>query len=396
MASAIERLQAARPQLTGVRTAEEALGLAPLQLLHAGPPLRDPRSPPRTLASSIVVTCLHEGWAQDEAEAEHLLRDGKLTLMPAQAHACVTPLAAIVSPHTPLLEVRDAGGEGGAVYAPVSAVRGADTRMGMRDPALLSRLQGRDTVVAPALQQALAAGPIALWPLALAGLAAGDDLHSRTAGANEALTSLLRTRGAGPLADEIAATPLFFLTLWMAASALVLRAAEGADLPSLVTRAGGNGEQFGICLAARPQHWVCCTAEPPRGPMLAHIPAGTHLNGAVGDSAVIDMLGLGGQRLAFATEPRELVLAYLPASLAEVDGLERHARALLAAPHPLLPDAWPLGVDAARVAALGTAPLVMLAMLAEDGWTGFTGRGVYAPPAALFREAIDALRGGAV
>lgn len=70
------------------------------------------------LASSIVVTRLHEGWAQDEPEAKQLLRDGKLTLMPAQGDACVTPLAAIVSHHTPLFEVVDAAHASLRLYAP--------------------------------------------------------------------------------------------------------------------------------------------------------------------------------------------------------------------------------------------------------------------------------------
>ena len=95
------------------------------------------------------------------------------------------------------------------------------------------------------------AGPIALWPLAAGGLAHGDDLHSRTASANDALAAQLRAHGEPTLADHVAATPLFFLTLWMAASSLILRAAEGGDRPTLVTRGGGNGERFGIALRAR-------------------------------------------------------------------------------------------------------------------------------------------------
>jgi len=383
--TALSALLAVRPQLQGVKSAGAALGLRQHELLHAGPPLRDARHPPRVLASSIVMTCLHEGWARDAAEAEAMLRDGVLTLSPAQERRCVTPLAAIVSPGMPLFEVGDAAG-GLPVFAPVSTVGGVDTRMGARDPSLLQRLQRRDAELAPALREAIERdGPMALWPLAAQGLAAGDDLHSRTAGANTALASLLKLRGMGAVADDIAANPLFFLTLWMAASALMLRAAEGGDMPSLVTRAGGNGECFAIALAGRAGQWAVCDAEPPRGALMPSIAAGTEVAAAIGDSAVIDMLGFGGQRLAHAPEPLGVFRDHLPPDHAE------SARRLLCAPQPVLPDAWPLGLDAARVARHQAAPWVMLARLAGDGITGFVGRGIYRPPVTLFDRALQAL-----
>jgi hypothetical protein len=380
--TALTALLAVRPQLQGVTTARAALGLRPHELLHAGPPLRDPRNPPRALASSVVMTCLHEGWARGTAEAEKMLRDGALTLSPAQDRGCVTPLAAIVSPGTPLFDVRDANG-GAAMFSPVSTVGGVDTRMGARDAGLLARLQRRDTEVAPALHEAIERrGPVPLWPIAAQGLAKGDDLHSRTAEANAAFVEQLGQRGIRAVAGDIVANPLFFLTLWMAASALILRAAEGGDLPSLVTRAGGNGEQFAISLASRPKQWVGCDAEAPRGTLMAGLPQDTPVSGAIGDSAVIDMLGFGGQRLAFAPEPLGVFERFLPPDHAALAGL------LLSSPQPLLADAWPLGLDAARVAAHQTAPLVTLARLAGDGVTGFIGRGVYRPPVALFEAAL--------
>lgn len=386
MRSAVDSLLAARPALTSIRTGAAALGLEPLELLHAGPPLPDPARPPPPLASSAIVTCLHEGWAGSEAEAERLLAAGGLRWRPAQSRGCVVPLASVVSAGTPLVVVEDAAGTTAAMHAPLSAVRGVDTRMGGRDPGLLSRLRQRDRELAPALAAVLDRdGPVALWLAAGAGLAAGDDLHSRTAGANEALVGWLRGQGAAGLADDVAATPLFFLTIWMAACALVLRAAEGADCPTLVTRAGGNGARFAIALAGRPEAWIDVVAEAPAGALLPSVPAGTAICGAVGDSAVIDMLGFGGQRLALAPEPLGVLGPWVPA--------EHHPPAVppMLAPHPLLPGSWPIGLDAARLAAQGASPLVALAMLAADGRGGFAGRGIYRPPPALFAAAAGSL-----
>jgi hypothetical protein len=382
VADALQALVGARPALHRIVSAREAIGLPPRTLLHAGPPLLDPSRPPAPLRSAIIATCLHEGWAGDAAQAGAMLDSGALMLQPAQSQGCVTPLVAVISSRTPLFEVRDEAGGARRLFAPVSAVRGTDTRMGGRDAALSARLRQRDDEIAPALTQALRrAGPIALWPLAAQGLANGDDLHSRTAAANDAFAAHLRACGEAVLADHVAATPLFFLTLWMAASSLILRSAEGGDPPTLVTRGGGNGERFGIALASAPAHWICCEATPPQGPRLQNIATGTEVLGAAGDSAVIDLLGLGGLRLAQAPEPMSVFAPFVAANAL------RDATRLLLAPHPLLADHWPLGLDARDVVARGATPIVMLAMLARDG-SGLVGRGIWRPPLALFEHAL--------
>lgn len=127
---------------------------------------------------------------------------------------------------------------------------------------------------------------------------------------------------------------------------------------------------------------MSCAARAPAGPWLTPQPFGGPVLPAAGDSAVIDMLGLGGQRLG--------VTAALAGDIAPFlrGGTEVLPAALLAAPQPLLPGAWPLGLDAARVVDLQMPPRVMLSMLAADGLSGQVGRGVYQPPLALFEEAL--------
>ena len=388
MANALHPLLNVRPQWRALRSGADALGLQPRELLHAGPPLADPRRPPHTLASSVVITCLHEGWAASEAEAEGLLHRGALSLMPAQDRGCVTPLAALVSAGTPLFEVGDAAGNTLPCFAPVGALRGADTRMGWRDPALRARLQHRDSVVVPALSALVTQHrPLALWPLAAVGLAAGDDLHGSTAHANRALVEALWQRAAPQaLTDDIEATPLFFLTLWMAACALMLRAAEGRAPATLVTRAGGNGERFAIALAGRPGQWTSCDAAPPSGPRLAGVAPDVAIEGAIGDSAVIDMLGLGGQRLARSPE---LMAAFRDHSIVVGDLTDTARLGLMQHAHPLLADGWPLGLDARDIVKHAQSPHVMLAMLARDGRAGLCGRGIYRPPLELFERALQ-------
>jgi len=254
--------------------------------------------------------------------------------------------------------------------------------MGFRGPGLAERLRDRDRRVAPAWRSLLDAhGAQALLPWAAQGLADGDDLHSRTTGANTALVAWLRRIDApADLVRDVETTPLFFLTIWMAAAATMLRAAEGTDMPSLVTRGGGNGERFGIALAGAPETWTTVDAASPTGARMGPLPPDTVVSAAIGDSVLIDMLGLGGQTLRLAPEPSSVLADALPADYASLG--ER----LLTVRHPALDRL--VAVDAARVVAHQAAPLIALALQAADGIGGFAGRGVYRPPVAMFEHAL--------
>ncbi len=373
-----------QPTLTGVRTAGEALGLTGMQLLHAGPPLADPGDPPPVLKSAAVLTALHEGWADSEAAAERLIHDGSIRWSPAQDSACVTPLAAVVAPSTPLFVVGAADTELSASYAPVSPVRGIDTRMGNRDPGVLKTLQVRDLELVPAWRQYLArTGPLPLWPVAQAGMAAGDDLHFGTNAASSALAAHLQIDGTQDWAAAIGETPVYFLALWMAACALMLKAVQGDGPGSVIVRAGGNGEQFGVSLAGNASRWSCVEALPPAGPRLAGKESFAAC-GAIGDSAVIDMLGFGAQRLARAPAARDAFesAGVLPADYADI------ARQLCATNFPDADSDQAIGLDAQHIVATGLTPLVALAMLGSDGITGLLGRGLYRPPAQVFGLAL--------
>src|SRR5205085_9629135 len=100
-------MAAVRPQWTAVRDARPALRLDGKVLLHAGPPLKDPTRPPTPMLNSAVVSCLHEGWARDAAEAERLVASGAVRLEPSYTRSVATPLVAMVSPRTTLAEIAD-------------------------------------------------------------------------------------------------------------------------------------------------------------------------------------------------------------------------------------------------------------------------------------------------
>ncbi len=381
--AALQRLYAVRPQWQGVRSARDAVGLPDRTLLHAGPPFADPRAPSAPVLSSAVLCCLYEGWADTEAEAEALIASGAVTLASAQSFDVVTPLAAVISPRTALVEVADAGNPANRAWSLLGSGAGPQIRFGSRDPAVLARLGWRDDVLAPALAATLARCPVDLIPLARHGVDGGDDLHARTASATAALIRHLAPR----VHDEevmavLARTPLFFLTLWMAACHTMTAAAAHGAAPeaTLVVALAGNGSEVGVRLAGRASRWFTTRADAPDGPRLdaACTVAAAPMTG---DSGVIDAAGFGAQALALAPEPAAAFSAWLPPRWQE-----SQAR-LYAGRHPAFADLH-CGLDAARVAAGQAAPLAAIAMIGADGRTGLLGRGLFTAPAALFASAL--------
>ena len=380
--SALERVCRVRPQWAAVRSAREAFGLDGRALLHAGPACLDWNLLPPPMRNAAVLSCLHEKWAADEAEAKSLLAAGAVRLSPSHTRSVATPLAAMVSPSTTVAEIRDGSR---AYYGFLGTGGGAQQRFGARDSAILERLQFREKVLAEGFAELLSE-PVDLLALARAALREGDDLHNRLSSATSLLGALLATRKAtSGLAQAALRTvveaPLYFLNLWMPACQLMLLAAEGEPGSSLVTRLCANGRELGIQVAGRPGQWFTAPAPPVQGPFMKGAPAAAAFPPATGDSGVIDAFGLGGQGLRHAPS---LVAAFSPWLRSDDDA---RARSILAGEHPILE--VPIGLDAAAVARSGCSPLLSTGMVDPDG-RGLLGRGLCAVPAALFARAAAA------
>jgi hypothetical protein len=341
---------------------------------------------------------LYEGWARDEAQAEALIAQGCVALIPAQEYGAVTPLAAVISPRAALVEVSDLNGGSAErarrAWSLLGSGAGPQLRFGSRNPAILSRMAWRDGPLADSLAAALEI-PVELLEPAAAGLAGGDDLHASTAIANAFLRNrLLPHLGHGcdgAVAAMLENSPLFFLTLWMAACHLMLDAAadDGRDAAStLVVALAGNGEQVGIRLAGQPARWFTAAATAPVGPRLqaaAQTGLPSYVSPVIGDSGAIDAVGFGGQALSFAPEINAALRSWLPADWAD------RPRCLLAGEHAVFTRAdlppFRVGLDAALAAQHGMEPLAAIAMIDAAGEQGLLGRGLFTAPVDLFARA---------
>lgn len=337
-------------------------GLSPTVLLHAGPPFD--AEVPYAVRNACVQALLFEGLAVDEAHARAMLSTGAVELQPAQDHGIATPLAQVVSASMPLAEVGDAFG---VAWAPLVESPPPALRFGTSAPGARARLAAIAEFGMQRLAPLLREQPVALSSIVISALVNGDECHARTGVANTALIDAIAGLGVDDRA-ALRANPGFVLTVLMAAACWRLRCATRG-----LAAVGGNGIAFGLRLHGD-SRWHRRPATPPIG---ARMPGHAEVEalGAIGDSAVIDFCGLGGQALTAAPALRDEWREVLPDALAL-------RRAAVVDPVTGL-------VDTARVVASGLSPLVDLAILDRQGERGLIGRGVYMPDVALFADALE-------
>jgi hypothetical protein len=326
-------------------------------LLHAGPPFRG--APPAPVRHAAIQALLFESLAPDAAAARDLLLQGRAQLQPAQDYGIVTPLAQVVSASMLLVVVEQ---QKQVCYAPLIEGPAPALRFGSAAPECLRRLREVSAWIHSSVAPSVRRAPLAIDEIITAAVAAGDECHARTAAANEAMVSRLTGIDAD-YAARLRANPAFVLTVLMAAAATALRT-HRCDIEAI----GGNGIDFGVRRRGD-RAWRQMPAQAPQGARFPGLDAIAPLP-AIGDSAVIDFCGLGGQALAAAP-----LLAAEWGGALPADALTR--REGLIDPESGI-------VAAERIAGGAGAPLINLAILDRDGAAGLIGRGFYSPPVELF------------
>jgi hypothetical protein len=405
-ATAVQRLCAARAWLVDVQPAGAALpGMAPELVLHAGPPIAWERMAPLQ-RGAIAVGAYYEGLcpAPTPEAVETALAAGRLRLAPCHHHAAVGPMTGIITASMPVFVVENRV-HGNRAHATLNEGMGKVLRFGANQPEVLDRLRWLRDTGAPALRAAIHdAGGLDLHGLIAQALSMGDELHMR----NLASTALLvRT-----LAPHLTATLLhdgprldavmrfltrnneqFFLNLAMAAAKAAADAAHGVPHSSLVTAMARNGVEFGLRVSGLGDRWFTAPADRVQGLYFASYgPADACPD--IGDSAIMETVGLGG--LAAAAAPAIVPLLGLP-DVGETLRTDAAARAATLAEHPLfrIPAlngcGAPVGLDVRRVVAAGWQPPIHTAIAHRAPGVGQIGAGVARAPLAAFVAALEAL-----
>ncbi|HEY6762014.1 MAG TPA: DUF1116 domain-containing protein [Baekduia sp.] len=395
---AVAALAAARPLLVDVRPAGEVVpDLAAGAIGHAGPPIH-PRAmcPPMRTALAVALTI--EGRAPDAEIALELLDAGEFDVRPNHDLGGVGPMSGAVTASMPVLVARDAA-TGLQAWCPLNEGSGKVLRYGADGREVVARLEWMRDVLGPALAGALREhGPLDLLEIQREALARGDECHHRT----DAGSKLAHDALAPWLPDDVRRFILgngqFFLNLAMVSAKLAMVCASGVPGSPLLTVIARNGVEVGIQLSGTGSQWFVGPAALPDPARLVDPYGLEDMNPDLGDSAIVEVYGLGA--LALSASP----LAAPSVGLRVDDApalMERFGR-IAAAEHPELvlfepaPRPALLGVDARAVVATGIRPPVHTGIAHREPGVGQIGGGVTHPPFEAFEAAIAALDAAAV
>jgi hypothetical protein len=185
----------------------------------------------------------------------------------------------------------------------------------------------------------------------------------------------------------------FFLNVAMAMGKCILDPARGTPSSTLVTVMSRNGTDFGIRVAGLGDAWFTAPVEMPQGLYFPGYSA-ADANPDIGDSAILEAVGLGGFAMAAAPAVAGFVgaggfadaVAYTRA-MGEITA-GRNAKWAI----PALEFAGtPVGIDVRRVVETGIAPVINTGIAHRLPGVGQVGAGVARAPLACFEKALIAL-----
>jgi Protein of unknown function (DUF1116) len=393
----VERIESVTPRAVAVASAGDVIPvLRDPVLIHSGTAIEWERvcDPQRR---ALLAACIFEGWARDGAEAASMLAGGEVGLAPGHEHHHAGPMTGVCSPSMPVWVVEDEK-FGTRAYSTLNEGSGRTLWFGVGDEESIERLRFFRDGLGPALARLIEReGPIDVFSLAAQGVQMGDELHMRSqATGNLLIRNLLP--GFAALGGERAARFLagnhhFFLNLTMAAARCASLAATGVHGSTVVNLITRNGTEMGIQLAGLPDRWFRAPAAPVQDALLreGHTEQDAALD--IGDSAVIECIGLGGMALAAAPA----VAAFFGGGAADAVARTELMSQITAGRSrrftiPALDFAGsPVGIDARLAAELEITPQITTGVLHATGGLGQIGAGVAHQPVAPFRAAVVAL-----
>ncbi|MBI4247531.1 MAG: DUF1116 domain-containing protein [Candidatus Rokubacteria bacterium] len=400
-AEAFARLTGGEPALVDCRPAWEALDLPPRTVLHAGPPIAWERMC-APLRAAVLCAIRYEDWAANDDAARMLVERGEVRLEPCHHRRAVGPMTGIITFSMPVFVVENRA-SGTRAHAAINEGLGKVLRFGANDESVVARLRWLAQEAGPLLGAALrAAGGIDLRTLMAQALRMGDEMHQRNVAASALLARALmphvaraghRHHAVARLAEFIAGNDQFFLNVAMAAGKALADPAGGVEHSTLVTTMARNGTDFGIKVSGLGDRWFTAPVLTPAG---LYFPGfgPDDANPDLGDSAIVETIGLGGGAMAASPAVARFVGA---GGMTEALAATEEIREICHGEHPyfriptLDERGAPAGIDVRMVVETGITPLINTGIAGRTAGTGQIGAGVVRAPLACFAQALEAL-----
>lgn len=306
---AFEKLITAEPVLIGCGRAGDILPDFPKnRILHSGPDLAfdQMRGPHR---KGIIGAVLFENLAQDEREAEEMIRSGEIEVAAANDCNSGAPGAGISSYSMAVLVVREKKSGIVAIAPPIEGAMGGGLGgWGVFNDEIKANLIQIADFYAPLLSEALkTAGGINVAELFAEGLSAGDEEHTRQWATDRNFLSRMIEPVFSMNASEhdklellrwLNSCKRFVHHIGCASAVASLKSAAGVPGATLVTAMCGNGYEFGIKISGTGETWYKAPAPGFHGHYWSSEYTDADSSPWLGDSSNVEAWGLGGMAAA--------------------------------------------------------------------------------------------------
>ena len=398
-AEALRRILGAEPVLIDVQPAGDVLpNLGERMILHAGPPIEWSRmcGPMRGAIAGIAV---FEGWARDLEEGAQLAGEGAFAFQSNHDFGAVGPMTGMTTQGQPVMVVENRT-TGNRSYCTINEGFGKVMRFGGNDAEVLDRLRWLRDVLGPAMGAALRqTDGILLKPLVARGLTMGDEMHQRNVACSGLLLRALAPELARVMADTaalaealafIGGNDQFFLNIAMAMGKAITDPVRDIEGSTVVTAMSRNGTEFGIRVSGTGDTWFSAPVEMPEGLYFPGYGA-EDANPDMGDSTIVETVGLGGFAMAAAPAVAGFVgagsaseAALFTRSMGEITIGENPEWTIPALDYRGVPT----GIDIRLVVESGVAPTINTGIAHKESGRGQVGAGVVKAPLACFDAAL--------
>ncbi len=398
--TAVERMMAARPMLTGLAPAREVIpGMDDNLILHAGPPIEWERmSGP--LRGAVIGALLFEGLAKDEKGAVGMAEAGEVKFAPCHHHNAVGPMAGVISASMQVYIIENST-HGNRAYSNLNEGYGKVLRYGAYSEEVLDKLRWINGSMGPLLREALELlDGLDIRALLAEALHMGDEGHNRNKAGSLLYLKLLSPLIAKVAKDEaleaevlqfLGDNALSVLNPVMAACKAMADAAHGVEGSTVVTAMARNGTDFGMRVSGLGDDWFTAPADIPDG---LYFPGFTSddANPDIGDSTITETAGIGG----FAMAAAPAIVAFVSGTPQDALNATLEMYEITVAEHehftipPLDFRGTPTGVDIRKVVELGIRPRINTGIAHKEPGVGQVGAGLVRPPNQIFEQALVA------
>ncbi|MBS1072494.1 DUF1116 domain-containing protein [Gluconobacter cerinus] len=397
---AFSRLVSAKPVWVDVRPAIEVLPhMTRATILHAGPPIawQDMCGPQKM---GVVQAALHEGLTDTEAQAEALITAGEIIVAPCHDYGAVGGMAGITSASSPLAVVHDPVhghyGYSQLFQGPAAGLLNRDDY----NREARKRWTWLQTVLGPVLGAALrSTNGIPVKPMIARALEMGDECHNRnSAGSAVILNAIVLAlydtckdrRLLQETLDYLKVNEQFSLCLSMAAGKAMADATKYIPYSTMVSAMCRNGVNFGIKVSGLGDQWFTAPANRIDGLYFSAEWSDNDAVPDIGDSSIMETIGLGGHVQAAAPVLQQFVngsFARATTMVEEMQLITIGQSAEFKIPNMNFTGA-PTGIDIRKVVQTSITPIIDTAIAHKKG--GVIGAGQTRAPFDCFANALRA------